>query len=134
MVVVHAEENRQFPPQTRGELSPAVGHDGGRDAESGHPVVQESTGAGVGSDGGERDGLHPPGESVDHCEEIGLAFRFWERAHQVEVDGHKTGVWQGDGHQGRLGVAGHLRTLAGGTGPAENLDLLGHETPDKSPL
>ena len=70
----------------RSELRAAVRGDGGRDTKAGTPVVNEGSCAGVGSGGGERNGLGPAGGGVNDGKEVCVLGRGWERADQVNVD------------------------------------------------
>ena len=133
-VVGDAEEAGQLLPQTRSKLAPAISHDGGRDAETRHPVAQEGPGAGLGGDGGQRNRLHPAGEPVHHGEKIGVTLRFWQRAHEVQVDGRKASVGHGQDIERGLGMTGDLGSLAVKASTAKLFDLLGHVPPDKTSL
>ena len=97
-VVFDAQEGGQFLPQTRGKLPATIRNDGRGNAEARNPMPQKSEGAGLGRDRRQRDRLHPPGETVDHSEEITVAFRLGERPHKIQMDDGETGVGHLQGH------------------------------------
>ena len=62
-----------------GELQSSVRDNLGRNSEAADPVGEEGVGDSVGIDGGEGDGLKPPGQSLANSQQVALALALGER-------------------------------------------------------
>ena len=81
---------------------------------------------------GDRDGFDPTRKTINHGEEIRVAFRGWQRTNQVQVDMVKAGSRRRIRAQRSLDVTDDLRTLARVTLPNIFLDCSAHPRPDKT--
>ena len=77
--------------------------------------IRDSLSARVGSDGGERDGLQPPGVTFDHSEEVHLTLRLRKGSHNIQMERVEAMVRHFQRGQGGLDVSGNLGLLAGKT-------------------
>ena len=68
--VLDAEESRQLGTQPRSKLAPLVGDDGGRDAEPGNPMTEESLSAVLGRNGGQGNSFQPSRKAIDDCKKV----------------------------------------------------------------
>ena len=62
-----------------GELQSSVRDNLGQNSEAADPVGEEGVGDGVGIDGGEGDGLEPPGQPLADGQQVALALALGER-------------------------------------------------------
>ena len=78
-----------------GELEPTVGDHIGRNAETADPMREEGAGDCVGVDRGEGDCLKPPGQPLNHREQVGHSLALGKGPDYVQVDAVETSSWRG---------------------------------------
>ena len=74
LAVLDAQETGELGPELRGKLSTPVGDNRRRGAKTGNPMAQQGPCTGLGSNSGQGDGLQPPRVTVNHGEEVLVAF------------------------------------------------------------
>ena len=131
---VDAQKGHHLTPKTGRELSPLVRNHLDRDAEAGNPATEKGRSAGRGSDVRKRDGLHPPGEAVDDCQEVLMPLRSGQGTHEVEVEHLKTPTGEGKILERGLGVSSDFGDLTRFTSPAETANICGNAMPNKAPF
>ena len=128
------KKGRHLTPQSRGKLASLVRDNTGRNAKTGNPPAEKSSGAGGSGNVLERKSLHPTGKPIDDREEIGTALGDRERADQVKIEGFKTAVRKRKIMERGLGVTEYLGTLAGLARTTKAANVTGHLLPDKAAL
>ena len=111
-VQLDAEEVGEGRPEVGRELRSSVGGHVAWDPEASDPVTGECSGAGLGVDGGQRDGLWPSGEPVNYGEQVGVPLGRRKRSNKVDVDMVKPMWRDSERLQGGLDMAVHLGALA----------------------
>ena len=125
-----AQGLRELTPKIAGELPSAIRDNCVRGTKPGNPVTDKGAGTRLGRDVGQRNGLQPAGITIDDRKEVGLTFRFRERANKVQMKGRKTSVRHFQGRQWGPRVTSYLGALAREAGASKGLDIGGHPVPD----
>ena len=83
----NTKESTEFLPETGGKLPATISHDGRRDSEPGDPMMKESLGTTLGSDGDQRNCLHPTGKPINDGQEIRMTVSRWKGTHEIQMEG-----------------------------------------------
>ena len=125
-----AQELGDVGPELGHEMRPTVRDDDGRSPKAGDPGGDERPCHALGGRVRHGDGFGPPGEPVHDREQVCVALQGWEGTHEVRMNRLESAVRCWDPVNPGVGVAVHLRPLAGHARPCPSGDITVEPVPN----